>query len=90
MDLDCWIDGCKVTAFPWIDGKYIYFNVQYFIHGSSISQSPKWEQTVYITGDEKGRRLVYEFTNTLTRYVERNRFPKGKKVVITAESIPVI
>jgi len=29
MELDRWIGSYNVRSFPWIDGKRIYFNVQY-------------------------------------------------------------
>ena len=28
MEIDEWIDNCKVHSFPCIDGKHIYFNVR--------------------------------------------------------------
>ena len=34
MEIDGWVGPYKVKAFPWIDGKRIYFNVQYY--------EPRW------------------------------------------------
>lgn len=48
MDFEKWISGCLVRVFPWVDGKNIYVNVQYFRPGQSISRPPAWEKTVYI------------------------------------------
>ena len=33
MEIDKWFGCYKVRYFPWIDGKQIYFNVQYFPPG---------------------------------------------------------
>lgn len=33
MEIDNWISGYKVRAFSWVDGKHIYFNVQYYEAG---------------------------------------------------------
>lgn len=38
INIDTWISGYKVRAFNWIDGKRIYFNVQYYQLGQSIEQ----------------------------------------------------
>lgn len=71
MELDKWIDTYKVRAFPWIDGKTIYVNVQYFVPGQSIVQPPKWDKSVLISDNDDGRRLVYEFTHSLIQYISR-------------------
>jgi hypothetical protein len=84
MEIDKWIAGCKVRIFPWIDHKHIYVNVRYFRPGQSIQQPPAWDRTVYITDNPNGRRLAYEFTDTLTHYVSTLNYPDGYKVVITA------
>ena len=49
MELDTWIGSCKVRAFPWIDGKRIYFNVQYYKSGQSVEKPPAWDKTVFVT-----------------------------------------
>jgi len=41
MEMDKWISGYKVRSFPWIDGKHIYFNVQYYKPGQSIEKPPE-------------------------------------------------
>lgn len=64
-----WYSGCKVDIMPWIDGKRIYCNVAYYRPGQSMSQEPAWEKTIYITDDENGRRLAYDFTDTLVSFV---------------------
>jgi hypothetical protein len=84
MDLDRWIGSYKVRAFPWIDGKRIYFNVQYYAHGQSIEQPPKWDKTVYITDNDAGWRLVEQFADTLVEYVVRMEIAKDTEVTITA------
>jgi len=85
MEIDNWISGYKVRSFPWIDGKTIYFNVQYFACGQSIEQPPVWDKTVYITDNEAGQKLVHDFTDSLTNYVASMQIPSnGAKVVLTA------
>lgn len=69
MELDKWVGSCKIRAFPWIDGKRIYFNVQYFAPGQSVQKPPVWDKTVYITDNATGRRLVYDFTNSLVSFI---------------------
>ena len=83
-NIDTWIDGYKVTACPWVDGKTIHFNVQYFRPGQSLSQPPIFDKTVYITGNESGKFLVYELTDSLVRHVAKMQIADGYKVVITA------
>lgn len=75
MELNKWVGACKVRAFPWIDKQHIYVNVQCFQSGKSLYQPPVFDRTVYIKNDEKGRDLVFEFTDTL---VEAIRFGKIK------------
>lgn len=76
MEIDNWFGSCKVRAFPWIDGKRIYFNVQCYAPGQSISKPPVWDKTVYITDNEAGRRIAYEFTDSLVEHVSRMQIPK--------------
>lgn len=84
MEIDKWVDGYKVRAFPWIDGKHIYFNVQYYAPGQSIAQPPAWEKSVYVTDNAAGQRLVYDFTSSLEAHVAKMNIPDGHKVVLTA------
>lgn len=83
-ELDKWINGYKVRAFPWIDSKKIYFNVQYYLAGQSIERPPAWDKTVYITDNEAGRRLVFELTASLVEHVARMNIAKNTEVVLTA------
>lgn len=83
MNIDKWIAGYKVRAFPWVDSRRIYFNVQYFEPGKSIERPPLWEKTVYIMDNEAGRRLVEKFTHTLTEYVAGIQIPKNCEITIT-------
>jgi len=83
-EIDKWVSGCKVRSFPWIDGKRIYFNVQYYASGQSIERPPVWDKTVYITDNEAGQRLVFEFTASLVEHVIRMVITKNTEVVITA------
>ena len=82
--IDKWVSGYKVRSFPWIDGKRIYFNVQYFASGQSIERPPVWDKTVYITDNEAGQRLVYEFTASLVEHVARMVIAKNTEVTLTA------
>lgn len=69
MEIDKWIGTYKVRAFPWIDGKRIYFNVQYYAPGQSVVKPPVWDRSVYIEDNEEGQRLVYEYTHSLTHHI---------------------
>ena len=95
MEIDRWVGPYKVRAFPWIEKNLIYFNVRCY--------APVLDQTVYITNDAVGHRLVFEFTHTFAAYVaelsHRMNIERGKdantwkdnsesKIVISAESIP--
>lgn len=84
MNIDGWVEGYKVRAFPWIDGKRIYFNVQYYRPGQSICKPPAFDKTVYITDNAAGRRIVNEFTHSLVEHVARMQIPNGAEVTITA------
>lgn len=69
MEIDKWIGPYKVRSFPWIDGKRIYFNVQYYAPGQSIAKPPAWDKTVYITDNASGWRLVHDFTDSLVNHI---------------------
>lgn len=85
MEIDQWMaGGYKVRAFPWIDNKRIYFNVQYYAPGQSIHKPPVWDKTVFITDNEAGQRLVYEFTHTLVDNVALMKIEDNTEVVLTA------
>jgi hypothetical protein len=84
MELDKWIGAYKIRSFPWIDGKRIYFNVQYYKSGQSISRPPVWDKTVYITDNEAGRKLVYEFTDSLVNHVAQMKIEEHKEITLTA------
>ena len=84
MEIDTWIGSCKVRILPWIDNKRIYVNVQYFRSGQSISQPPIWDKTVYITDNEAGKRLAYEFTDTLVNGIIGMRINKNTEITLTA------
>lgn len=83
MELEKWIGSCKVRAFPWIDGKLIYLNVQYYAPGQSLEKPPVWDKTVYITDDSAGRRLVYDFTSSLVNQITTMKYEKHSKVILT-------
>jgi hypothetical protein len=83
-ELDKWVSGYKVRAFQWIDGKRIYFNVQYYAPGQSIERPPAWDKTVYITDNEAGKRLVFELTASLTEHVAKMSIAENTEVTLTA------
>lgn len=84
MEIDRWISSYKVRSFPWIDGKRIYFNVQYFAPGQSIEKPPVWDKTVYIINNEAGRRLVHEFTNSLVNHIAGMQSLENIEITLTA------
>jgi hypothetical protein len=84
MEINKWIGSFKVRSFPWIDGKRIYFNVQYFKPGQSIEKPPVWDKTVYITDNAAGQRLVQDFTHSLVEHVAMMQIAKDTEVTLTA------
>ena len=84
MNIEKWIGTYKVRAFPWIDGKRIYFNVQYYASGQSIEKPPIWDKPVYVTDNAAGRRLVYDFTHSLVEHVASMQIADKTDVTLTA------
>jgi hypothetical protein len=64
------------------------FNVQYFAPGQSIEQPPVWDKTVYITDDDNGKSLVYDFTHSLAEHVSRMTILDTSEITLTVESCP--
>lgn len=84
MERDIWAGPYKVRIFPWIDGKRLYCNVRYYKSGQSIEQDPVWDKTVYITDNEAGRNLVYNYTHSLVEYIVSMQITNGNEVTLTA------
>lgn len=84
MEIDAWVGTYRVRSFPWADGKTIYFNVQCYQPGQSLSQPPVWDKTVYIADDAAGRDMIENFTSSLTEYVASLEIPLGRKIVLIA------
>ena len=84
MEIDDWIEGYKIRSFPWIDGKRIYFNVQYFAPGQSIERPPVFDKTVYITDNAAGQRLLRDFLHSLVVHIASMKIEDGAEVTITA------
>ena len=83
MEIDTWISSCKVRIFPWIDDKRIYCNVRYYKPGQSIESEPIWDKTVYITDNEAGRNIVFNFTHSLIEHIISMQIPKNKEITLT-------
>ena len=84
MEIDGWVGPYKVRVFPWIDGRRIYFNLQYFKPGQSIERPPAMDKTVYITDNDNGRRLVFGFTHSLAEHISNMQIPCNAEVTLTA------
>jgi hypothetical protein len=84
INIDTWIRGYKVRAFNWIDGKRIYFNVQYFAPGQSIERDPVFDKTVYITNNEAGQNIIFNFIDSLVEHIVYMKITKGQEVTLTA------
>jgi hypothetical protein len=84
MEIDRWIGGFKVRSFPWIDGKRLYINVQYFAPGQSISQPPLWDKTVYLADNAEGQRIMRDYLHSLVEHISRMQIKEGSTVVLTA------
>lgn len=85
MELDKWINLYKVRAFPWIDGKRIYFNVQYFAPGQSIEKPPVWDKTVFIANNTAEQRIVYNFTHSLIEHVAKMQISNEVEITFIVE-----
>jgi hypothetical protein len=85
MELDKWIGSYKVRSFPWVDGKRIYFNVQYYAPGQSLHKPPIWNKTVYITDNIAGRQLVYNFTDSLVNHIAGMQLAEHSEITLTAQ-----
>jgi hypothetical protein len=85
MEIDGWFGSYKVRSFPWIDGKRIYFNVQYYAPGQSIAQPPVWDKTIYLTDNAGAQKMLLSFKNTLIEYVAQMQISCRTEVVITVE-----
>lgn len=86
MEIDKWMGCFKIRSFPWIDGKRIYFNVQYFKPGQSIEKPPVWDKTVYITDNPAGQRLVSRFTHSLVEHVAKMQIASDTEVTLTVNT----
>ncbi len=74
-----WVSGYKVTYFPWIDGKRIYLNIQYYKPGSSLYWPPAWELTVYLADNDESRDLLENYETTLVEFIVRKYLLQNKK-----------
>lgn len=84
MEINKWINSYKIRALPWIDGKRIYFNVQYYASGQSVDMPPIWDKTVYITDNEAGRRIIYDFTDSLVNHIAGMQMKDYTEITLTA------
>ena len=83
VNIDRWVDGCKVRVFNWVDGKNIYVNIQYFASGSPISRPPLVDRSVLITANENGFNMVENFLSTLVSNIMAMNIKSGLNVVLT-------
>lgn len=83
MDITKWDGPYRVRACDWIDGKRIYYNVQYFAPGQSLAKPPCWDKTVYITDNEAGRNLINAYSNSLAEYVAGLQIRAGTEITLT-------
>lgn len=63
MRIDSWIEGYKVEAFDWFDGKSIYINIQCFRPGQSITSRPVFDKSFWI--DKQDENIVRNFTSSI-------------------------
>lgn len=84
MEIDKWVSGYKVRSFPWVDGKRIYFNVQYYKPGSSLSRPPAFDKSVFITNNDAGQNLIQNWLYSLVEHVARMTIKDDCEVTITA------
>lgn len=89
MKFNGWVGSYRVDTFPWIDGKRIYFNVQYFAPGQSLGKPPVWDKTIYITNDVAGQQLVSQWKDSLVEYVANMQIKDKTEVTITVNQLPL-
>lgn len=65
QNIDTWVAGCKVRGFDWIDGNHLYFNIQYFNSGSSLSQAPALEKSVLMEKTPHNEKIIKEYLHSL-------------------------
>ena len=83
MAVGKWVNGYKVTYYPWIDGKMIYFNVRYYKPGASLAQPPALDKTVYMVDNKETRDLIDNRLETLIQYiVSSGTAEKNKKAEV--------
>ena len=56
VEIDTWVDGYKIRAFDWVDGKNIYLNITYYRPGSSLSKRPAVDRSFLIPLEEEQDR----------------------------------
>lgn len=83
IEIDRWVNGCKVRAFKWIDGKSIYVNVQYFNPGAPVEKLPEFDKSVYVTINDNGMNVINNFLDSLVNHIIGLQMEKDKKVVLT-------
>ena len=88
MEYDGWCGEYKVTTFPWVDGRHIYFNVRYFAPGQSLERPPVSDKTVYVVDDENGQKLISSFMHSFANYVSNMSVKDDTKVIISAVGVP--
>lgn len=85
MEIDTWIGPMKVRAFPWIDGKHTYINVQYFRPGQSVMQAPAWDKSALLVNGLRSEKLIGELLDSVVNYIARLDIPEGGKAILDAE-----
>ena len=78
-----WFSGCRVDCFKWFEGDKWYFNIQYFMPGSSLCKPPAFDRSVFITDNEIGRNVIFNCTESLVDYVKRLDIDQSKEVLLT-------
>lgn len=82
MVINKFVGGYKVETFPWVDKELIYFNVQYFKPGQSLSRPPAWDKTVYFIDTDKNRQFIKDFLDSIIEYVSKTNFPDNAAKII--------
>ena len=53
INIDTWVEGYKVRAFDWVDGKNIYLHIESYKPGASLAQPPAVEKSFLIPMEEE-------------------------------------
>lgn len=93
MNIERWTSGYKATAQDWYDHKNIWFEVEYYKPGQSLSAPPVWSKS-FLLPIENAQTVQSYFdsvTNALARETDERKmlsmYQNGKKIIENGKRI---